>query len=170
MIARYTQKFSKTFAIFQLGGHFIARPIPLSSTSTLSNLMQTLQIHVPTSGAASANAPAIGNQSANDAASDTPLARALEQNEAAAGAIKMSADELMIINAVLKQEIPEHSQIGDVAHALQKTDELEGKIQDTAQELAQVNVVLAQEIAERGELEDELLETKAELAKAIRKN
>lgn len=106
------------------------------------------------------------NQPANDDAGASPLVRALEQNEAAAGAVEKSADELMVINAVLQQEIPEHAKTGDVAHALKKTDQLEVQIQDTAQELASVNVALAQEIAERNELEDELAITKALLAKA----
>lgn len=112
-------------------------------------------------------------QMAQPPASDSgssPLSRALEQNEAAADVVEKSADELMVINAVLKQEIPEHAQTGDVAHALQKTDQLEIQIQETAQELASVNQALAQEIAERGELEDELALARARLANAVRKN
>ena len=69
-------------------------------------------------------------------------------------------------NAVLKHELPDHVQIGDVAQALQRTDELEVKINDTAQDLAQVNEVLAQEIDQRVDLERELAETKAALAEA----
>ena len=71
-----------------------------------------------------------------------------------------------MINAVLKQEIPDHVQVGDVAHALQRTDALEVKINDTAQDLAAVNEVLAQEIDQRVDLERELAETKAALAEA----
>ena len=115
------------------------------------------------------NLPQMDKHSANDAAVNTPLARALEQNEAATDAVQKSVDDLMVINAVLKQEIPKHVQVGDVAQALQKTDELEVKIQDTAQELALVNEALSHEIAERGELEDELRETKAKLARAAHK-
>jgi C4-dicarboxylate-specific signal transduction histidine kinase len=100
------------------------------------------------------------------ASTDTPLERALEQNEAATDAVQKSADELLVINAVLKQEIPGHAQSGELAQALQKTDALELKIHDTAQELALVNEALAQEITERGELEHELAATKAALAKA----
>lgn len=96
----------------------------------------------------------------------TPLARALEQNEAVQTIVEQSAAELVVINAVLKQEIPGHIQTGDVAHALQRTDELETKIHDTAQELAQVNEVLAQEIDERVGLEQELAYTKAALVQA----
>ena len=102
--------------------------------------------------------------SATDAS--TPLERALEQNEMAQTIVEESAAELVMIHAVLMQEIPDHVQTGDVAHALQRTDELEIKINDTAQELAKVNEVLAQEIGERVELEQELATTKAALAEA----
>ena len=96
----------------------------------------------------------------------TPLARALEQNEAAQDSVEQSADELLVIHAVLKQAIPDHVQMGEVAQALQKTDELETKINDTALELAQVNEVLAQEIDERVDLERELAVPKAALVEA----
>jgi C4-dicarboxylate-specific signal transduction histidine kinase len=96
----------------------------------------------------------------------TTLGRALDQNTAVQDAVEKSAAELVVINAVLKQEIPDHVQVGDVAQALQRTDELEIKINDTAQDLAQVNKVLAQEIDERVDLEQELAATKAALAAA----
>lgn len=96
----------------------------------------------------------------------TPLARALELNESALDSVEQSACELAVIHAVLKQEIPEQVQIGEVAQALQKTDELETKINDTAQELAQVNEVLAQEIDKRADMESELAEAKAALVEA----
>ena len=103
-------------------------------------------------------------------AQPTPLARALDQNETVKDTVEQSAAELLLINAVLKQEIPDHVQTGEVAQALQKTDELEIKINDTAQELAQVNEVLAQEIDERADLERELAATKAALAQATDKS
>ncbi len=95
----------------------------------------------------------------------TPLARALEQNETALDCVEQSAAELVVINAVLKQEVPDNVQIGEVALALQKTDELEVKISDAAQDLAQVNEVLAQEIDARVNLESELAATKVALAR-----
>ena len=98
--------------------------------------------------------------------SPSPLAQALDRNEAVKDSVEHSAAELVVINAVLKHELPDHVQIGDVAQALQRTDELEVKINDTAQDLAQVNEVLAQEIDQRVDLERELAETKAALAEA----
>jgi C4-dicarboxylate-specific signal transduction histidine kinase len=96
----------------------------------------------------------------------TPLRRALGQNEAVQDTVEQSAADLLVINTVLKQEIPEHVQTGDVAQALQKTDELETRIQESADDLAQVNETLEQEIDERADLERELARTKAALAKA----
>jgi C4-dicarboxylate-specific signal transduction histidine kinase len=99
-------------------------------------------------------------------AESTALERALDQNAAVQDTVEQSAAELVMINAVLKQEIPDHVQVGDIAQALQRTDELEVQISHTAQDLAQVNEVLAQEIDEREDLERELAETKAALAQA----
>ncbi|MBC7608800.1 MAG: hypothetical protein H7228_04350 [Polaromonas sp.] len=98
--------------------------------------------------------------------SASPLAQALDMNEAVKDTVEQSAAELVMINAVLKQEIPDHVQTGDVAYALQRTDDLEAKINVTAQDLAQVNEVLAQEIDQRVDLERELAETKAALVEA----
>ncbi len=96
----------------------------------------------------------------------TPLARALDQNETVKDTVEQSAAELLLINAVLKQGIPDHIQTGEIAQALQKTDELENKISDTVEDIAQVNQVLAQEIGERADLERELAATKAALSQA----
>lgn len=96
----------------------------------------------------------------------SPLARALDLNEAATETVEETAAELVMINAVLKQELPDDVQVGDVAHALQRTEELEVKINDATQDLTQVNEVLTQEIVQRMDLERELAQTKAELAEA----
>jgi hypothetical protein len=96
----------------------------------------------------------------------TPLVRALDQNEAVKETVEQSANELLVINAVLKQELPDEVQAGEVAQALRKTDELETRIHESAEDLAQVNQVLAKEIDERAGLERELARTKAALARA----
>ena len=100
------------------------------------------------------------------AAASTSLELALEQNETIQDTVGQSAAELVVINAVLKQEVPADVQMGEVAQALQKTDELEGRIQTSADELAQVNEVLKQEISERADLERQLAATQAALAEA----
>ena len=95
-----------------------------------------------------------------------PLDRAREKNEAVQDSVEQSAQELLVINTVLKQELPDHVQTGEVAQALEKSDALEERIQESAEELAEVNQALEQEIGEREELERELAETKAALAEA----
>lgn len=80
--------------------------------------------------------------------------------------VENSAQELLVINAVLKQELPDHVQTGEVAQALEKTDALEERIKESANDIAEVNQALEQEIGERAELERELAHTKAALAEA----
>jgi C4-dicarboxylate-specific signal transduction histidine kinase len=106
------------------------------------------------------------SQQPSAAPAATPLERALGQNEAVKETVEQSAAELLVINTVLKQELPLHVQAGEVAQALQKTDALETRIQESAEDLAQVNETLEQEIGERADLERELTRTKAALAKA----
>jgi C4-dicarboxylate-specific signal transduction histidine kinase len=99
-------------------------------------------------------------------ATSRPIDRAREKSEAVQDSVEQSAQELLVINAVLKQELPDHVQTGEVAQALEKSDALEERIQESAEELAVVNQALEQEIGERVELERELAETKAALAEA----
>ena len=103
-------------------------------------------------------------QPTSSASPTTPLGRALDQNEMVQDTVAQSADELLVINTVLKKKIPEHVQTDDLAKALEKGSELEGRIQESAENLAQVNELLGQEIAERADLERELAVTKAALA------
>lgn len=98
--------------------------------------------------------------------SPTLLQEALDQNEAVKNTVEQSAAELVVINAVLKQEVPPQVQTGEVAQALQKTDELEERIQASAENLGKVNDALKQEIGERTRLEEELATSRADLAKA----
>lgn len=95
-----------------------------------------------------------------------PLEQALVRSEVVHEVVRQSADELLVINAVLKQEIPDHVQTGDLAEALQKTDEIESRINESAADLAHVNQLLEQEIVERAVVERELTTTKAALVEA----
>ena len=108
-------------------------------------------------------------QPKNPAAANTarpPIDHAREKNEAVQESVEQSAHELLVINAVLKHELPDHLQTGDVAQALEKSDALESLIQESADDLAHVNQLLEQEISERAQLESELADTKAALAQA----
>ena len=95
-----------------------------------------------------------------------PLVKALHQNDGVEEVVKQSADDLLVINAVLKKNIPEQSQKGDLAQALEKTEHIEDKIQESAEELSEVNTLLEHEVDERIELERKLLATQTALAKA----
>lgn len=75
-------------------------------------------------------------------------------------------DELLIVNTVLKQEIPEKLQTGEVAHALEKHEELETIVQGCVDDLAEVNVALEEEVVRRHRLERQLAQSQAELAKS----
>ena len=94
----------------------------------------------------------------------TPLKSALDKNEAVQHTVERSADELLVINAVLKQEVPTQVQTGEVAQALQKADVLEERMQASAEELGKVNDALKHEIDERARLEAALAAAKADLA------
>ena len=99
-------------------------------------------------------------------ASLTSLERVLDQNVAIQDTVGQSADELCLINTVLKHEVPRHVQNGVVAQALQKTDELESRIQASADDLAQVNAALKHEISTRAALERQLASTRSALEQA----
>lgn len=94
------------------------------------------------------------------------LLAALDQNDAVKEEVKQSADELLVVNAVLKSQLPDHTQQGDVAIALKRTDAIEERIQESVEGLAAVNQLLENEIEERINLERELLATKSALAKS----
>ena len=96
----------------------------------------------------------------------TPLQGALSQNEATKDSVEQSAAELVVINTVLKQEVPSDVQTGEVAQALEKADELEGRLEESAKDLGKVNETLKQEIGERTKLEAELAATKANLKRS----
>ena len=95
-----------------------------------------------------------------------PLAHALEKNDQVEETVKQSADDLMLVNAVLQSEVPGRAHSEDVAVALEKVDEINEVMQESAQELATVNGLLEVEIDERIALEQELLAVKTALARA----
>jgi hypothetical protein len=95
-----------------------------------------------------------------------PLVQALQQNDQVEESVKQSADELMLVNAVLQSEVPNRAHSEDVAVALQKVEDINEVMQESAQDLAAVNQLLAEEIDERIHLERKLLATKTALARA----
>ena len=98
--------------------------------------------------------------------SSRPIIKALDQNDNVKKVVKQSADELLIVNAVLKKGIPAPEQKGDLAQALEKTEHIEDTIQESAEDLAEVNKLLEHEVDERIVLERELQNAKKALARA----
>ncbi|MDB5893769.1 MAG: hypothetical protein JWQ88_1300 [Rhodoferax sp.] len=96
----------------------------------------------------------------------SPLVEALSQSAEVKEKIEGIADELLIVNTVLKHEIPAKLQTGDVAQALDKHDELEDIVQECVVELVEVNEALEEEVARREGLERELAQSQAELARS----
>jgi hypothetical protein len=97
---------------------------------------------------------------------DRPLIQALAQNDAVQSTVEHSADELLMVNAVLQKNITDEALSHDVAIALQKSENIGDAIAESADELQAVNELLEHEVDERISLERELLATKAALAKA----
>ena len=95
-----------------------------------------------------------------------PLTKALERNDAVEESVKQSADELMLVNAVLQSEAPTRAHSEDMAVALEKVDSINDVMQESAQDLEVVNKLLEEEIDERIELARKLLATKTALEKA----
>ncbi len=95
-----------------------------------------------------------------------PLVKALDQNDSVKKIVKQSADDLLVVNAVLEKGIPAQAKMGDLAQALEKTEAIEETIQGSARDLAEVNQLLEHEVDERISLERELLATKNALSKA----
>lgn len=95
-----------------------------------------------------------------------PLDETLSQSIEVKEKIEGVGDNLLILNTVLKQEIPETLQTGEVAQALEKHEELENIVQECVDDLAEVNEALEEEVALRQQLERDLAKSQAELAKA----
>lgn len=96
----------------------------------------------------------------------TPLATALDKSTQIQELIEKSADELLLVNTVLKTQLPADVHMGDVAQALEINADLEERIQQSAVDLAQVNDALEHEIEERHRLEGALKTAQKALAVA----
>jgi hypothetical protein len=99
----------------------------------------------------------------------TLLDRALDQTGSVKEVVKESANELFLVNTVLKQELPTPLLVGEVAQALKKTDELESRMQTSVGELVEVKRLLEEEITQRETLEHELTAAQTALSKSTPK-
>ena len=98
--------------------------------------------------------------------SSNSLAHALDQNKAIQESVGQSAAELLVVSAVLSQEIPDEVKTDEITQAICRTEELEDRLQTSAGELEMVNQVLKNEISARTDLERRLAAAQAELGQA----
>lgn len=97
----------------------------------------------------------------------TPLlTKALIQSEQVKTKVEECAEELSLVNTVLKVELDEQLGSGEIQDALQQSEHIEEKVQECAQDLHDINTVLAQEVRERKRLEQKLSISKAEEERA----
>jgi len=89
------------------------------------------------------------------------LIKALHQSAQVIDKVEECAQELSVVNTVLKEELASHS-LEEVQSALTQSEQIEDKVQECADDLHKVNAVLAHEITERKKLEQQLLDTEAQ--------
>lgn len=90
------------------------------------------------------------------------LVKALNQSEQVKNKVEECAQELSLVNTVLKEELDEHLSLEDIQDALTQSEKIEDKVQECAEDLHAVNTALAEEITERKKLEQKLSESEAQ--------
>ena len=94
------------------------------------------------------------------------LAHALDKNQVVQESVEQSAAELLVVSAVLSQEIPDEVKTEEVTQAICRTEELEDRLQSSADELEMVNKALKNEISVRRDLERQLAVAQVKLGQA----
>ena len=103
----------------------------------------------------------------NKKKTDKALAKALTQAEMVRVQVEEAAQDLSLVNSVLKQGLMKNNAAPGIEKALQKSEDIEDKVQDAADKLAIVNAALKDEVSERLVLESKL-EALAEQEQASR--
>ena len=94
------------------------------------------------------------------------LTKALIQSEQVKTKVEECAEELSLVNTVLKVELDEQLGSGEIKDVLHQSELIEEKVQECAEDLHTINEALAQEVRERKRLEQKLNISKAEEARA----
>jgi len=94
------------------------------------------------------------------------LVKALMQSEQVKNKVEECAQELSLVNTVLKVELDEQLGSGDIQDALMQSEQIEEKVQECVDDLHAVNTALAQEVTERKRLEQKLSDSKAQEERA----
>ena len=79
----------------------------------------------------------------------TTIEEALDKNKKATEAVKEAADDLLVVHAVLNEEIPDEARTGPVDQAVEHTREVEKRLSESADQLEDVNTSLEQELDRR---------------------
>ena len=95
-----------------------------------------------------------------------PLAKALDDSKQVKTRVEACAEELSLVNTILKVELDEQPGSGEVQEALQQNEKIEEKVQECADDLHAINTVLAEEVGERKRLERKLSISKAQEERA----
>jgi hypothetical protein len=74
------------------------------------------------------------------------IAGAIDKNKKAAEAVKEAADDLLIVHAVLNEEIAEEARTAPVDQAVEQTGEIEKRLSKSADLLDEVNASLEGEL------------------------
>ncbi len=90
------------------------------------------------------------------------LSKVLKQSEQVKDAVKECADDLSVVNVILKQELAIENPLPSVKNAIQKNETVEDKVQEAVEQLSLVNQALKLEIKEREILEEQLVLVQAQ--------
>ncbi len=77
---------------------------------------------------------------------DAPLHETAHRTKEVAAEVKRASEDLLVVNSVLEQELPDELQVGEVAQAIEHTNQLEKKLAESAESLAEVHAALEAEI------------------------
>ena len=90
------------------------------------------------------------------------LSNVIVHSESIKDMVQVCADDLSVVNTVLKEELSINNSQPAIKHAIKKNSTVENKVQSAVDELNLVNIALKDEVKEREIIEQELEELKIE--------
>ena len=90
------------------------------------------------------------------------LSNVIVHSESIKDMVQVCADDLSVVNTVLKEELSINNSQPAIKHAIKKNSTVENKVQSAVDELNLVNIALKDEVKEREIIEQELEEVKIE--------
>ncbi len=101
-------------------------------------------------------------QLTNQNITDKTLSNVIAKSESIKDMVQVCADDLSIVNTVLKEELSIKNPQPSIKNAIKKNTTVENKVQSAVDELNIVNIALKDEVKEREIIEQELEEVKIE--------